>query len=359
MKIVFNTLKLSEDRRTLNIDVKLVNEPGEDYELKSIHIDDNLTYEGNWNGEPSTRPLYSELIEGTSYKASLTKAELLRERTTQKSLRVKTAGGNSLDSLYYGDPDPSYVGYPEVTYPMDVSECKKFGAELARLRSTDCITPNRCCNAQYSNTYDNSFLLVYVEYISKTSGASAMQWRAEFTDEYTAYPGNEGEVVLSKSYIELSAGEIVTVDINHAVATDLESGEVYWQAEFTDDYTSEPQNVGEIVLDPQVVTVSAGGSATVSINIGKDGKAYDGTVSGYVIGLTLDWSSYYHSSIGYMKGLCQGACKPPLDFINHILMGKAIKYSILCGDYSEAIELWNCLFIRGVPTNTGGCGCRT
>lgn len=359
MKIVFNTLKLSEDRRTLNIDVNLINGPGEDYELKSIHIDDNLTYEGNWNGEPSTRPLFSELIEGTSYKASLTKAELLRERTTQKSLRVKTAGGSSLDSLYYGDPDPSYVGYPEVTYPMDVSECKKFGAELARLRNTDCITPNRCCSAQYGNTYDNSFLLVYVEYISKTSGAAAMQWRAEFTDEYTPNPGNEGEVVLSKSYIELSAGEIVTVDINHAIATDLESGEVYWQAEFTDDYTSEPQNVGEIVLDPQVVTVSAGGSATVSINIGKDGKAYDGTVSGYVIGLTLDWSSYYHSSIGYMKGLCQGACKPPLDFINHILMGKAIKYSILCGDYSEAIELWNCLFIRGVPTNTGGCGCRT
>lgn len=361
MKILFNTLKLTEDRRALSIDIQLVNESGEDYQLKSIHIDDNLTYEGNWNGEPSSRPLFSELVSGTSYKATLTKMELLRARTSQKTPLVKTATGSSLNSLGYAEPDPYYTGYPEVIDPHDVVECKKFDVELARLRSNNCHTPNRCCTAQYGTTFDNSFLLVYVQYESSTKGASAMTWKAEILDEKTLNPSNEGNVVLTPLEIEMNAGEIKTISVNYRVTTDLSSGEVYWEASLTDDYTANPENVGDIVLEPQTVVIDSGGVASVSVNIGADGKIYDGTVSGYVIGITMDWSSYYYSSIGYMRGLMQGACKPPLDFINHILMGKAIEYSILCGDYSEAIELWNTLFINGVQTGTGtgGCGCRT
>ena len=160
--------------------------------------------------------------------------------------------------------------------------------------------------------------------------------------------------------IEFNAGDEKIVDVLYYSNIQSESGDIYWEATFTDDYTAEGENVGNIVLDPTTVVLDyASDDKPVTVTIGSDGKIYDGKVSGYVIGITLDWSGYYHSSIGYMKALGSSPCRPPLEFINHILMGKAIEYSVLCGDYSEAIELWNTLFINGVQPNTGGCGCRT
>lgn len=294
MEIKFNKLKISDDRLSLDINVDLVNGYGESYVIKSITIDDQTTYKGNRDNRPSSKPLFYTEVGSTSYSANIRKEDILAGMTKLSHIAKQ--------SDYYGWNSSSK------DYATAINEDNT--GRLCDSR-TD-IDGTACGRTSSLGTFENSMLIVYVEYGTTDGGSTADNtWNASIDDTAINNPTDTSNIKLS----------VVGQSSKFAIFD------------------------------------ATGGEHTIHIEA--IGDSSPSASAGYVIGVTIDWKGFYDLSMSYIRQMLCADCEntPYIPFLDYILKSDAIKFAIECGDLNMAIDLYERTFING-GVKLATCNCK-
>lgn len=295
MEIKFNKLKISDDRLSLDINVDLVNGSGESFVIRSVTIDDQSTYKGNRDNKPSSKPLFYVEVGQTSYSATLYKEDMLSGATKLSHIARQT----------------NYYGWDSSNKDYAVESDKVVSGKICDSREDFDCTP--CVGSAKLGTFENSMLVVYVEYGKSDSGSVGGNiWNASVDDVPASNPSDVSGIKLS---VVGQSGKFAIFDAN-------------------------------------------GGEHTIHIEA-DNGSPVPSTSDGYVVGITIDWKGFYDLSMSYIKNMLCADCDdvPYIPFMDYILKGDAIKFAIECGDLNMAIDLWKRTFVNSVPKAVS-CNCR-